>query len=47
MKKYNYYYDSQPITKQHFLKAVPENWQSEIENGTYSYGYYRAIEIEA
>ena len=45
MKKYNYFYDGQPITKVQFLQAVPENWESEVEYGEYSFGYYRAIEI--
>lgn len=44
MKTYNYFYDGTPITKAQFLKAVPENWEEEVENGEYSYGYFRAIE---
>jgi hypothetical protein len=44
MKTYNYFYDGTSITKAQFLAAVPENWESEVdEYGEYSYGYYRAI----
>lgn len=46
MKKYNYFYNGQPIPKDQFLTAVPENWEDEVENGEYSWGYYRAVEIE-
>jgi len=49
MKQYNYFYNGQPIQKSQFLRVVPENWESEVENGEYSYswGYYRASEIES
>ena len=40
---YNYFYYGQAITKAEFLKHVPENWESEVKNGEYSYGGYRAI----
>jgi hypothetical protein len=46
MKNYNYFYNGQPIPKSQFLSVVPENWENEVENGEYSWGYYRAIEIE-
>jgi hypothetical protein len=47
MKTYNYFYDKQPITKEEFEKNVPKNWQDEVnEFGQYSYGYYRATEID-
>jgi hypothetical protein len=46
MKKYNYFYDNTPITKNQFLLIVPENWEDEVKNGEYSYGYYNAILIE-
>lgn len=47
MGKYNYFYDGTAITKAQFEEAVPENWENEIDEcGTYSYGYYRATEIE-
>jgi len=26
--------------------SIPENWEDEINNGEYSFGYYKAIEIE-
>lgn len=45
MKMYNYFYSGQPIPKQQFLKAVPENWKTEIKDGEFSWGYYQAIEI--
>ena len=45
MKKYNYFYYGMPITRSDFLKAVPENWEEEVdEYGTYSWGGYRAVE---
>lgn len=44
MKKYNYFYNGQPIPKAQFLQAVPENWESEVIDGEYSWGYYRATE---
>lgn len=45
MKKYNYFYNGVPITKAQFLSVIPENWESEVVNGEYSWGYYRAVEI--
>ena len=46
-KKYIFFYYGMPITKGNFLKAVPENWEDEInEYGTYSYGGYRVVEID-
>lgn len=44
MKTYNYFYNSVAISKAQFLSNVPENWEEEVENGEYSYGYYRAVE---
>lgn len=46
MKKYNYYYCGTPITKNQFISNVPENWEIEVVDGEYSYGYYRASEID-
>lgn len=46
-KEYNYFYYGTPIFKAQFIANVPENWESEInEYGEYSYGGYRAIEVE-
>lgn len=45
MKKFNYFRNGQPITKDAFVKAVPKNWENEVISGCYSYGYYNAIEI--
>jgi hypothetical protein len=45
-KKYNYFYNGQPISKKMFLAAVPKNWEDEVKEMEYSYGYFRAIEIE-
>jgi hypothetical protein len=46
MKNYNYFYNNVAISKSNFLKVVPENWESEVDEfGEYSYGHYRAIEI--
>jgi hypothetical protein len=45
--KYNYFYYGMPITRAAFLKAVPENWQDEVdEYGCYSWGGYRAIDLD-
>jgi hypothetical protein len=44
MKTYSYYYNGQPITKSQFLQSVPDNWESEVIDGEYSSGYYRAVE---
>ena len=46
MKKFNFFYNGQAITKSQFLSEVPENWESELVDGEYSWGYYRAVEIE-
>lgn len=46
MKKYNYFYNGTPITMAQFLNAVPDNWKIEVVNGEYSWGCYRAIEVE-
>ena len=46
MKKFNYFYNGLSISKANFLQAVPENWESEVKYGEYSWGYYRAIELE-
>ena len=46
-KKFNFFYYGMPITRAAFLKAVPENWEDEIdEYGTYSWGGYRVVEID-
>jgi len=44
MKTYSYYYNGQSITKSQFLQSVPDNWESEVIDGEYSSGYYRAVE---
>lgn len=46
MTKFNYFYDGTPITRQAFTSDVPENWESEVVDGEYSWGYYRASEVE-
>lgn len=43
---FNYFYDGVPIPMKHFLSAVPNDWVNHVIDGTYSYGYYRAILIE-
>jgi len=46
-KRFNYRYDGRAITREQFEKAVPENWQYELdEYGYYSYGYYSATLID-
>lgn len=38
----NYFYNSQPISRQEFENVVPKNWIEEIDEfGVYSYGYYK------
>ena len=47
MKTYNYFYNGTPIQKSAFLNNVPDNWENEVdEYGEYSWGYYRASEID-
>jgi len=46
MKTYNYYYGRQPIPKSQFTSAVPKEWEKDVKNGEYSWGYYKAVEIE-
>ena len=45
-KRYIFSYYGSPIPKANFLKSVPENWESKVENGEFSWGGYRASEIE-
>ena len=46
-KNYNFFYYGMPISRAEFLKAVPNNWQDEVdEYGTYSWGGYRAVNID-
>ena len=45
-KKYIFFYYGMPIQKGIFLKSVPENWQDEVVNGTFSWGGYRAVNID-
>jgi hypothetical protein len=46
MKKYNYFYYGQPIPKSQFISEVPNWWKEEVIDGEYSFGGFRAIEIE-
>lgn len=46
MKKFNYFYDGRAISKSQFISNVPENWVYEVEDGEYSYGSYKAIQID-
>ena len=47
MKKYNFFYYGRSIPRANFEKAVPENWEDEVnEYGCYSWGGYEAIEID-
>lgn len=46
-KRYNYFYYGRSIPRANFEKAVPENWEDEVnEYGCYSWGGYEAIEID-
>lgn len=47
MKRFNYFCADVAVTKAQFEKNVPDNWEDELdEQGCYSYGYYKAIEID-
>jgi len=47
MRKFHFFYNGTPIQKSEFLKHVPENWEDNVnEYGEYSWGYYRASEID-
>lgn len=41
--KYNFYYDSMPITRTQFESVVPSDWEDNLENEEYSWGYYKAV----
>ena len=44
MKKYNYFYYGQSISKEQFINEVPDGWENEVnELGEYSWEGYRAI----
>ena len=45
-KEFNYFYGRVPIQKKQFTAAVPENWQKKVKNGSFSWGFYKAIERE-
>ena len=45
MKIYNFFYNGTLITKLQFTESVPENWEDEVENWEYSWGYYKAVEV--
>jgi len=41
--RFNYFNQGQPITKDQFLKNVPEDWKSDLDcYGHFSHGHYRA-----
>lgn len=45
--KFNYFYNCTPISLKNFLANVPEDWEDNVnEYGEYSWGYYRASEID-
>lgn len=47
MKRYNYYYYGQTISREIFIKNVPADWENEInELGEYSYGGYKAMPVD-
>jgi hypothetical protein len=47
MRKFNFFYNGTPICESNFLANVPENWEDNVnEYGEYSWGYYRASEID-
>jgi hypothetical protein len=47
MKRYNYYYDLISISRAAFLRHVPENWETEVDEfGVYSYGLWKACEVD-
>ena len=46
MKNYNYFYNGIAILKAQFLASVPEDWEKDVKDGYYTWGYYKAIERE-
>ena len=46
-KRYNFFYNGMPISRGIFEMSVPDNWESEVVKGEYSWGYYNSSEIEA
>lgn len=47
MKTYNYFYYGRPISKDNFLKEVPEDWEEKVNAlGHFSFGGYDAFERE-
>lgn len=45
----NYFYNNQPVSKSVFLQSdPPDDWENQLDEfGEFSWGYYRAIKIEA
>lgn len=41
---FNYYYGSQVISKSVFEANVPENWEDEVIDFEFSWGYYKAVQ---
>ena len=42
--KYNYFYDGRPISAENFRREVPADWEKDVVDGIFSWGYYRAVE---
>jgi len=45
MKNYNYYLNEMPIRQAAFRIAVPSGWELKVKNCVYTYGYYKAVEL--
>ena len=43
MKKYNYFHYGTAITGREFNEIVPDGWESEVKDGEYNYGSYKAV----
>lgn len=46
MKKYNFSYYGTFISRSVFVANVPENWESMIKDGCFSWSGYDAVERE-
>lgn len=46
MKRFNYFHERRPITRKEFLLNVPDDWEENLVDDEYHYGYYKAVMIE-
>jgi hypothetical protein len=50
MKIYNYFYCNEPISKENWDKCMEllniPYWRNSVVDGVFTYGYYKAVEVE-